>query len=64
MALSPVAQSSDWLSKWLLVVAVGAFSYGLWRLAVPSELPALYWLVAGGLCLKAGSDRERALASR
>ena len=64
MALSPAAQSSDWISKSLLLAAVGAFTYGLWRLAVPSELPALYWLGTGGLCLKAGSDRERALASR
>jgi hypothetical protein len=64
MATSSAAASSDRISKALLVLAAGAFSYGLWRLAVPPELPALYWLAAGGLCLKAGSDRERALASR
>ena len=54
----------DWLARWLLVGAAGALLVGLWRLASAPELPALYWLVAGGLCLKAGSDRERALASR
>jgi hypothetical protein len=64
MALFRTAQSSDRVSQGLVVIAVGAFTYGLWRLAAPSELPALYWLVAGGLCLKAGSDRERALAAR
>jgi len=58
------AQSSDWISKCLLIAAIGGFSYGLWRLAVPPELPALYWLAAGALCLKAGADRERILASR
>jgi hypothetical protein len=58
------ANSTDWLSRWLLVSAVGAFLVGLWRLASAPELPALYWLIAGGLCLKAGSDRERALAAR
>jgi hypothetical protein len=64
MALSRTAQSSDRISQGLVVIAIGAFTYGLWRLAAPSELPALYWLVAGGLCLKAGSDREHALAAR
>ena len=54
----------DWLSRWLLVAAAGALLFGLWRLASAPELPALYWLVAGALCLKAGSDRERALAAR
>ena len=58
------ADSTDWLSRCLLVTAAGAFLFGLWRLASPPELPALYWLVVGGLCLKAGSDRERALAAR
>lgn len=58
------ANRPDWLSRWLLVSAAAALLFGLWRLASAPELPALYWLVAGGLCLKAGSDRERALASR
>jgi hypothetical protein len=64
MALSRTAQSPDRISQCLVMVAVGAFTYGLWRLAAPSELVALYWLALGGLCLKAGSDRERALAAR
>lgn len=63
MALSRTAQP-DLISQCLVVVAVGALTYGLWRLAAPSELPALYWLVAGGLCLKAAGDRERARAGR
>jgi hypothetical protein len=58
------ANRPDWLSRWLLVGAVGALLFGSWRLASAPELPALYWLIAGGLFLKAGSDRERALASR
>jgi hypothetical protein len=64
MVPSRTTQSSDRISQGLVVVAVGALTIGLWRLAMPSELPALYWLVAGGLCLKAGSDRERAHAAR
>ncbi|HEU4580016.1 MAG TPA: hypothetical protein VFS67_17275 [Polyangiaceae bacterium] len=58
------ANRPDWLSRWLLVGAAGALLFGVWRLASAPELPALYWLVAAALSLKAGSDRERALASR
>jgi hypothetical protein len=64
MALPPAEKSSDLVSRLLVVSAVGALAYGLWRLAEPSELAALYWLAAAGLCLKAASDRERGLASR
>ena len=65
MATSPVmTSSSDVMTKILLLVAVSALGIGLWQLAAPGELRALYWLVAGGLSLKAASDREHFLASR
>lgn len=64
MAILSSAQNSELVTKLLLVVSAVSLLYGLWRLAGASELEALYWLVAGGLCLKACSDRERARASR
>lgn len=64
MANLSSAQSSELVTKLLLIIAAAALLYGLWRLAEPSELSALYWLVAGGLCLKACSDLERARAAR
>jgi len=65
MASSPMmTSSSDVMTKILLLVAAGALGIGLWQLAAPGELRALYWLVAGGLALKAASEREHVLASR
>jgi hypothetical protein len=59
-----MASSSDVMTKILVLVAAGALGIGLWQLAAPTELGALYWLVAGGLLLKTASDREHFLASR
>jgi len=59
-----MTSSSDLMTKILLLIALGALGMGLWQLAAPAELGALYWLVAGGLSLKAASDREHFLASR
>jgi hypothetical protein len=64
MAILSSAQNSELVTKLLLVVSAAALLYGLWRLADASELVALYWLLGGGLCLKACSDRERARAAR
>lgn len=64
MAILSSAQNSELVTKLLLVVSALALVCGLWRLAEANELVALYWLGAGGLCLKACSDRERARASR
>ena len=64
MAILSSAQNSDLITKLLLLASAGALSYGLWRLAEAGELTALYWLVAGGLCLKACSDWERSRATR
>ena len=64
MAILSSAQNSELLTKLLLVVSAVAFVYGLSQLAEGSELTSLYWLVAGGLCLKACSDRERSRAAR
>lgn len=52
------------MTKILLLIAAGALGIGLWQLAAPGELRALYWLVAGGLALKAANEREQVLASR
>jgi hypothetical protein len=59
-----MTSSSDVMTKMLLLVAAGALGIGLWQLASPGELRALYWLAAGGLALKAASEREHVLASR
>ena len=65
MATAPMmTSSSDLMTKILLLIAAGALGIGLWQLAAPGEVRALYWLVAGGLSLKAASDREHWLASR
>lgn len=64
MAILSSAQNSELVTKLLLVVSALAFVHGLWLLAESNEIAALYWLVAGGLCLKACSDRERVRASR
>lgn len=64
MAILSSAKNSELVTRLLLVVSAGALLYGVWGLAEANELTALYWLVAGGLSLKACSDRERARASR
>ncbi len=64
MAILSSAQNSELVTKLLLIVSALSLIYGLWGLAAANELIALYWLVAGGLCLKACSDRERARAAR
>jgi hypothetical protein len=64
MAILSSAQNSELVTKALLIVSAASLLYGLWRLAESSELVALYWLVGGGVCLKACSDRERARAAR
>ncbi|MEY2930456.1 MAG: hypothetical protein RL033_1205 [Pseudomonadota bacterium] len=64
MAILSSAQNSDLITKLLLLVSAASLSYGLWQLAEARELLALYWLVAGGLSLKACSDRERSRGTR
>ncbi|HVZ31056.1 MAG TPA: hypothetical protein VG963_01440 [Polyangiaceae bacterium] len=41
-----------------------ALAYGIEQLSVAAEIRGLYWLVAGGLALRAANDRERFLAAR
>jgi hypothetical protein len=64
MAILSSAQNSELVTKLLLVVSAASLLYGLLLLAESNELAALYWLVGGGLSLKACSDRERARAAR
>jgi hypothetical protein len=52
------------VSLGLVLFSCGSLVYGVWRLAEPVELWALYWLVSGGLALAAASDREQSFASR
>jgi Na+/serine symporter len=59
-----MARSADIPFKALVFLAALALGYGIWALAEQRELGALYWLVAGGLALKAASDWERSVAAR
>ena len=59
-----MARSADLRAALLIVFALAALSYGIWQLATGADLRAVYWLGAGGLALKAASDRERFLATR
>jgi hypothetical protein len=59
-----MARNRDVISMILVFAAAGSLGYGVWGLGGSSEVRALYWLVAGGLALKAANDRERFVASR
>jgi hypothetical protein len=59
-----MARSGDAISGGLVLYACGSFAYGLWALARPVELWALFWLVSAGLALAAANDREKSFASR
>jgi hypothetical protein len=43
----------------LFAAACAAFTLGLYALGDQRDLQALYWLVVGGLCLKAATDMLR-----
>lgn len=43
----------------LYALSVLALAYGMWRLAEPPQLAGLFWLVLGGLGLKAAHDGQR-----
>ena len=59
-----MARSGNAISVGLVLYACGSLAYGLWALARPVELWALYWLISGGLALAAAHDREKSFASR
>ena len=59
-----MARNPDAVSLVLVLMAAVSFGYGLWILSGPSELPGLYWIIAGGLALEVASERERFLAAR
>jgi hypothetical protein len=59
-----MARSGNAISVGLVLYACGSLAYGLWALAQPVELWALYWLVSGALALAAARDREQSFASR
>jgi hypothetical protein len=54
-----VARALDVVSGLLVVAAGLAFTYGVQALGERRDLVALYLLVVGGLCLKAGTDLLR-----
>ena len=54
-----LAKVVDILSILILVLAAGAFTLGVRALADARDLPALYWLVVGGLLLRAAVDMLR-----
>jgi hypothetical protein len=59
-----MARGGSAVSIGLVLFSAGSLAYGVWALAEPVELWALYWLVSGGLGLAAASDREQSFASR
>lgn len=52
------------ISVGLVLFSCASLVYGVWALAQPVELWALYWLVSGGLGLAAANDREQSFAAR
>lgn len=59
-----MARGGNGVSIGLVLFSCGSLAYGVWALAEPVELWALYWLISGGLALAAASDREQSFASR
>lgn len=59
-----MARGGNAISGGLVVFSSGSLAYGMWGLAEPVELWALFWLVSGALGLAAASDRERSFAAR
>lgn len=59
-----MARGGNAISAGLVLFSGGSLAYGLWALAQPVELWALYWLVSGALGLAAASDREQSFAAR
>jgi hypothetical protein len=54
-----VARAVDVISVLLLVAAAGAFAVGVSALGDRRDLDSLYWLVVGGLTLRAATDMLR-----
>jgi hypothetical protein len=54
-----VARALDVVSCLLVVAAGLAFTFGVQALGERRDLPALYLLIVGGLCLKAATDLLR-----
>jgi hypothetical protein len=51
-----VVRVADFASVALLVLALVAFLLGVYALGDRNDLTALYWLVVGGLSLRAGTN--------
>ncbi|MBK7585439.1 MAG: hypothetical protein IPI67_35295 [Myxococcales bacterium] len=54
-----MARAVDIISVVLLAAAAGAFIFGVNALGDRRDLDALYWLVVGGLTLRAATDMLR-----
>lgn len=54
-----MARAVDVISVLLLVAAAGAFAVGVSALGDRRDLDSLYWLVVGGLTLRAATDMLR-----
>ncbi|MFO0568875.1 MAG: hypothetical protein U0263_24675 [Polyangiaceae bacterium] len=54
-----MTRAIDLISVVLLVAAAGAFAMGVNALGDRRDLDALYWLVVGGLTLRAATDMLR-----
>jgi hypothetical protein len=47
---------ADFASVGLLILALVAFAFGLYELGSHDDLAAIYWLVVGGLSLRAATN--------
>jgi len=59
-----MARGGNAVSAGLVLFSCASLVYGMWALAQPVELWALFWLVSGALGLAAASDREQSFAAR
>jgi hypothetical protein len=59
-----MARGGNAVSAGLVLFSCGSLVYGVWALAQPVELWALFWLVSGALGLAAANDREQSFAAR
>lgn len=59
-----MVRAVDVLSIGLMLLAVGAFSMGVLALGDRKDLDALYWLVVGGLMLRASTDMLKPKSGR
>jgi hypothetical protein len=59
-----MVRAIDVLSIVLMLLSIAAFALGVSALSERQDLTALYWLIVGGLLVKAASDMVRPRGQR